>query len=280
VLTAAGVGKGLAESGWSDVKGMAEFLSDPVKGLQGLQQLVTDPQTRAALGDQIVNDFTAKIDRMNKALEVGGDANAVQLGQDLGSLVWQVGSVVTGVAGTAKASTMLASAGVKVGAEVLESSALKLSTFNAGSIQSFKSAEVVNAMMNAAEGWSPAWKPGTAVAEMTVKEGTTVKMVVDAETLAKIKAGDTGRAFGGWATFDDVPSQAYARDQLAITPSMKGDVGYVVELKIKQPINAQVGVVGAQDGAAGGGNQLHFLVNPADRSKLFELVPGSERALK
>jgi hypothetical protein len=114
VLTVAGVGKGLAESGWSDIQGMAEFLSDPAKGLQGLQQVITDPQTRAALGDQIVGEFTAKIDRMNKALEVGGDANAVQLGQDLGSLVWQVGSVVTGVAGTAKAGAMLASAGVKM----------------------------------------------------------------------------------------------------------------------------------------------------------------------
>jgi hypothetical protein len=280
VLTVAGVGKGLAESGWSDIQGMAEFLSDPVKGLQGLQQLITDPQTRAALGDQIVNDFTAKIDRMNKALDVGGDANAVQLGQDLGSLVWQVGSVVTGVAGTAKAGAMLASAGVKVGAEVLENTALKLSAFNAGSIQGFKSAEAINAMMNAAEGWSPAWKPGTAVAEMTMKPGTTVKMVVDGDTLEKIKAGETGRAFGGWATFDDVPNQAYAREKLAITSAMKPDVGYVVELKITRPINAQVGVVGAQGGASGGGNQLHFLVNAADRSNVFEFVQGSGKALQ
>jgi hypothetical protein len=283
VLTVAGVGKGLAESGWSDIKGMAEFLSDPVKGLQGLQQLITDPQTRAALGDQIVNDFTAKIDRMNKALEVGGDANAVQLGQDLGSLVWQVGSVVTGVAGAGKATAMLASAGVKVGAEVLENTALKLSAFNAGSIQGFKSAEAINAMMNAAEGWSPAWKPGTAVAEMTMKPGTTVKMVVDRATFDALTDPtgkvDVTRSFGGWATFDDVPNQAYARNQLAITSAMKPEAGYVVELKITQPVNAQVGVVGAQSGAAGGGNQLHFLVNPADRSKIFEYVANSGRAL-
>ncbi len=115
-----------------------------------------------------------------------------------------------------------------------------------------------------------------------MKPGTTVKMVVDEATYKRLntEGADLSRAFGGWATLDDVPSQAYARDQLAITSAMKPDVGYVVELKIKQPINAQVGVVGAQDGATGGGNQLHFLVNPADRSKVFELVPGSGKVLK
>jgi filamentous hemagglutinin len=41
VLTSSGVGMGLAEAGWNDVKGLAEFLSDPVTGLKGLKDIIT-----------------------------------------------------------------------------------------------------------------------------------------------------------------------------------------------------------------------------------------------
>lgn len=41
---------------------------------------------------------------------------------------------------------------------------------------------------------------------------------------------------------------------------------------MKLPMNAQVGVVGAQDSATGGGNQLHFIVPPRDRASVFRVV--------
>lgn len=53
--------------------------------------------------DALFKELDAKIDRMSKAINEGGDANAEQLGKDLGGLLWQVGSVVTGAGGLPKA---------------------------------------------------------------------------------------------------------------------------------------------------------------------------------
>lgn len=119
-LTAAGVGKGLAESGWNDIQGMYEFLKDPISGLNGIKALISDEKARIALGDSLFQELDTKIDTMKTALEQGGDGNAVQLGENLGSLLWQVGSVLTGAGGVAKAGTKLASLGVDVATNTLE----------------------------------------------------------------------------------------------------------------------------------------------------------------
>ena len=57
---------------------------------------------------------------------------------------------------------------------------------------------------------------------------------------------------------------------------MKSNVGYVVEVEITKPINAHVGVVGAQGQAVGGGNQLHFILSAVDRSSVFKVIGGKE----
>jgi hypothetical protein len=98
-------------------------------------------------------------------------------------------------------------------------------------------------------------------------------MVLDEKTYFDyLKSNKTDMRFGGWATFDNVPNQAYARNELALTQEMKGNVGYVVEVEITRPINAQVGVVGGQGTAAGGGNQLHFIIPLQDRASVFKVV--------
>nr|CUV15759.1 conserved protein of unknown function [Ralstonia solanacearum] len=125
VLTTTGIGKGLAESGWNDVKGVAEFLAHPIDGLNGLKQLISSPDARQQLGDALFKELDAKIDRMSTAINEGGDANAEQLGKDLGGLLWQVGSVVTGVGGVAKGAVKLASVGVNLTAETLVRLAVK-----------------------------------------------------------------------------------------------------------------------------------------------------------
>ena len=61
---------------------------------------------------------------------------------------------------------------------------------------------------------------------------------------------------------------------------MKPNVGYVIEVEIMRPVYAQVGVVGRQGAAAGGGNQLHFVVPLAERNTVFKYVPNSGRALQ
>ncbi|WHS59041.1 hemagglutinin repeat-containing protein [Pseudomonas sp. G2-4] len=120
VLTRFGIGKGLAQAGWSDVEGLAQFLLNPVEGIKGIKALIDDPEARQKLGDALVNDANAKIVRIQDALEHGGDDRAVQLGQDIGELVWQVGTIATGVGTAAKGGLTLAKAGIKVGAEGLE----------------------------------------------------------------------------------------------------------------------------------------------------------------
>ena len=52
---------------------------------------------------------------MSRAINVGGDANAEQLGRDLGGLLWQVGTVVTGAGAAARGVTKLATVGVQLG---------------------------------------------------------------------------------------------------------------------------------------------------------------------
>ncbi|MEO8627542.1 MAG: hemagglutinin repeat-containing protein [Betaproteobacteria bacterium] len=124
VLTSAGIGKGLAKAGWSDVTGLAEFLAHPIDGLTGLGQIISSAAVREKIGESMFAELDAKIARMKVALENGGDQNAVQLGEDLGNLLWQVGSAVTGAGTVAKGGVALGTAGIKVGKNVLKEMAI------------------------------------------------------------------------------------------------------------------------------------------------------------
>ncbi|WP_157730977.1 DUF637 domain-containing protein [Variovorax sp. HW608] len=127
-LTKMGVGLGLVQSGISDVKGLLDFLSDPVAGLNGLRQLISDDNMRQKLGDSLFGELDAKISRMQTALDVGGAQNSVQLGQDLGSLIYQVGAVVGGVGAAAKVGVAVVDAATSLGAKSLGSVAVRAAT--------------------------------------------------------------------------------------------------------------------------------------------------------
>lgn len=99
------------------------MLAHPIDSLNGMKALVTDRAAREAFGDQVVNELSDKIDRMKLALEQGGDDQALQLGRDLGELVWQVGSIATGAGGIAKGGVKLATVGIKLSTSSLESMA-------------------------------------------------------------------------------------------------------------------------------------------------------------
>jgi RHS repeat-associated protein len=81
---------------------------------------------------------------------------------------------------------------------------------------------------------------------------------------------------GGFGTFDDIPSQSYAREQLAIRSDWKPDVTKVQRYRIPDgdPIRIQESVVGPQPDPGlgrelpGGGTQLEIL-DPADRARLI-----------
>lgn len=122
--TLAGFGKGLAQAGWNDVRGLAEFLSDPVTGLKGMYDLINSKEMRDQLGQAVVDNLNAKIGEIQTALRVGGTDQALQLGENIGDLTWQVGSVVAGVGGAVKAGVGLAKVGITVGRDMLDSMAL------------------------------------------------------------------------------------------------------------------------------------------------------------
>ncbi|MBC3346496.1 hemagglutinin repeat-containing protein [Pseudomonas sp. SWRI196] len=171
VLTRFGIGKGLAQAGWSDVEGLAQFLLNPVEGIKGIKALIDDPEARQKLGDALVNDANAKIERIQDALEHGGDERAVQLGQDIGELVWQVGTIVTGVGTAAKGGVTLAKAGIKVGAEGLEKMAdmAKIAKAEASAGKPMNWTSVEGAYSGKLEG---GYGPGTTTANGKVVENT------------------------------------------------------------------------------------------------------------
>jgi filamentous hemagglutinin len=167
-LTLNGVAKGLAEAGWTDVKGLATFLANPEEGLNGLKVLLSSSDARARLGDSVVNSLKGKIDRMNFALVHGGDQNAEKLGKEIGEVIWQVGSVLTGAGAIAKGGIALAKAGINVGSSTLKAMAatstaviteIKIASALPGAA---KSVEALSAQTGAGLKSQYAAKPGSA----------------------------------------------------------------------------------------------------------------------
>ncbi len=118
-LTMSGLLSGLAEAGWADAEGLVEFFTDLPKSLAGLASLI-NKEVRDQIGEAIAAELDAKIKRMQVAVEKGGDQNAVQLGRDLGNLIWQVGSITIAAVGVTKLTASLGKAGIHVGKKTLE----------------------------------------------------------------------------------------------------------------------------------------------------------------
>jgi hypothetical protein len=98
---------------------------------------------------------------------------------------------------------------------------------------------------------------GTTVTTEVVPAGTTFNMVVSEGQAQALMAGKP--AFGGWATPDAIPSQAFARNNLAILPDFKPDVSFVVQVETTAPQTLNQGIVGSLGEYAGGANQVEFL---------------------
>jgi hypothetical protein len=269
--------------------GIIKAIGSPAETLAGVKAILNDPAFRASVGDALADEYAERVDRMATAYEDAGWDGSVTAGVEVGRLIFDVASAVEAAGGVAKLGVSVTTkAGKVIGkvGEAIKSGALVDSagierltqtiTGNVGTINRFESAEAVNATMSQYN-WAPAWQAGTQVADSTLKPGTMVNMVVNQEAyLALTTPGaDVSRAFGGWATFDEVPNLAYVRNDLAITPGMKSGDLYVVQVEVTQPVNAQVGIVGKQAGAGGGGNQLHFNLPPNQRTSTFKFIGGS-----
>jgi hypothetical protein len=238
-----------------------------------------------ALYGQDVTAAQRTLESFNSALVLG---DAFGAGKVTGEVVEQVmkGAMTAGTKAAIAAGSVVdvANGPLKQSlSKVWNSDAASLDRFmqsitgNVGAINKFESADTLNTLMDK-HNWSPAWMSGTQVADVTLRPGNMVNMVVDKATYDALTTpgADLSKAFGGWATLDDVSNQAYARNNLAITSGMKKDASYVIQVEVTQPINAQIGIVGPQDGAVGGGNQLHFNLSPDQRSSIFKFVGGKK----
>ena len=289
---AVGVMAGMGYQTAEQIGALVDLAKNIPETLRVLTAIVNDAEFRAKVGDLIADDYLQRINMQSSAYNEGGWGGSVTAGVEAGRLAVDVVGACTAAVGAGKVVAVTAKSGAKVVTEALAQSSQMTTQFIAamarkgvqiGAIQSFKSADEVNSLMNAYS-YAPAWKVGSTVIETTLTPGTRVQMVVSESDFLALTdptgKANISRSFGGWATFDSVPNQAYARNQLAITPAFKPNVGYVIEIEITKPIQAQVGLVGSQGGAAvGGGNQLNFLIPPIDRSNTFKYVSGSGRAL-
>ncbi|ALR05213.1 DUF769 domain-containing protein [Xylella fastidiosa] len=118
-LTFDGLLKGLKESGINDINGLEHVILHPVDTVHELEKILTHPTLLLQLGESAVEDLLNKVSRMSEAFVVGGDQHAQQLGEDLGSVIADVGFALA-AAGTAKAAEILGEAGISLSKDVLE----------------------------------------------------------------------------------------------------------------------------------------------------------------
>ncbi|VVE76424.1 tRNA nuclease CdiA-2 [Pandoraea anapnoica] len=86
---------------------------------------------------------------------------------------------------------------------------------------------------------------------------------------------------GGWGTLDSISSVNFVRNNLAVTPAFKPQIGSVRLFYVPEGVQVQVGTVGSQNFNGvfypGGANQVQIL-NYADRAKLVPV--GAPRVIK
>ncbi|WP_425521422.1 hemagglutinin repeat-containing protein [Xylella fastidiosa] len=120
ILTTSTLLLGLAESAKSDLNGLVELVLHPIDTVNGLKALITDPAVRQQLGERLVQELNERVDRIQANTIFGGDLDALEYGRGLGTVVWDVGSLLVGVGGVAKGGELLAKAGINVSEDVLE----------------------------------------------------------------------------------------------------------------------------------------------------------------
>lgn len=100
------------------------------------------------------------------------------------------------------------------------------------------------------------WMPGEPITSMPAPAGTWINMAM---APGQVRPG----AFG---TFDEIPSVDFVRNDLAVTPSFKPDVGNVQTFEVPAGTQIQIGTVGPQTYGGvtypGGANQVQILPGP------------------
>ncbi len=115
LITMSGIADGVVDTGLQNLAGLVDFIRDPIAGLDGIRNLISNPEVRVQVGEHLHDYLIEKIDNITTALREGGRENAWQLGHDIGEVTTHAVSAVTGAYGAAKGCAALAKVGIKVG---------------------------------------------------------------------------------------------------------------------------------------------------------------------
>jgi hypothetical protein len=250
---AQGFAQGTVFSGMATGEALWEIAKNPKQFIDGLSALVSSPQARAQLGDALLNQFNTDLQMFKDAYAAGDWLTA---GQAAGKITTDFAQLAGGVQVIARLGVTATTSGGRLLLNAADEIAFARTVTLSG--PQVRSAAVWNAAQRGA-GEIPSWLPGTQVITEVVPSGTRYYMVVTAKDAALIKEGVP--RFGMWATPDPVPSQAFARDTLAITSGFKDDVSYVIVVETTGPQIVSRGFAGPiqSAGASGTGSQVQFL---------------------
>jgi filamentous hemagglutinin len=110
LLTGSGILKGftdgMAGAGLGTLDSAVAFMTDPVQSLKAAKEFAYSDEAKALLGEAVVATLKSQIDQIGKAVVEGGDANAENLGNQLGQVVAIVAQLMLG-GGTSSANRAL-----------------------------------------------------------------------------------------------------------------------------------------------------------------------------
>ena len=205
-----GVGGGIAYQGVEQAAAIVSMIKNLPETLTALSAIVTDPEFRAKVGNQVADDYKQRIELQTRAYNDGGWDGSVTAGVEAGRLAVDIVSMGTAAVGAGKIAIVAARAGsevVSAGLAVTASATtnfletMALRNVQVGAISGFKTAEAVNSTMKSVAGWEPSWQAGTTVVDVTLKPGSRMRMVVNERSYIALTTpgADTAEAFGGWA---------------------------------------------------------------------------------
>jgi filamentous hemagglutinin len=110
VLTGSGILKGfkdgMAGAGLGTLDSAVIFMSDPVQSWEAVKEFASSDEAKAILGNAIAAAFKSQVDQIGKAIVEGGDANAENLGNQMGQALALVVQLLAG-GGSSSANSAL-----------------------------------------------------------------------------------------------------------------------------------------------------------------------------